>query len=431
MLVANIAKDVCMQAQELSPVTFLSLKIAGQELKNRLVLSPMCTYSATNGVADDFHLSHLARFAMGGFGLVFVEATAVTKDGRITHGDLGLWEDKQVEGLARIVKQVQSFHAKAGIQLAHAGRKSSMQRPWHGNGPLGASDLARDEQSWAIVGPSEEPLDEGWLKPHALSLDELHELVQQWKQAALRAEIAGFDVLEIHAAHGYLLHQFLSPLSNHRRDCYGGTRENRMRLTVEVAEAVRSAWPAHKPLFVRISATDAAPGGWDPDDSVALALALKRVGVDVIDCSSGGLTGAQASTGLPRGLGFQVHLARKVAQEAQIPTMTVGLIVLPEQVEDIVSSGAASLVAIGRAALHDPNWPLHARESLQESAGHDDWPIQHGWWLERRKKVLSAALASARGAGSLSTTTAQLQSCRSGDKPDLAPCTTLKQTSND
>ncbi|HSW19251.1 MAG TPA: NADH:flavin oxidoreductase/NADH oxidase [Ramlibacter sp.] len=386
------------QAQEeiRAPAIFRPLTLAGLTLRNRLVLSPMCTYCASGGMADDFHLAHLARFAMGGFGLVFVEATAVTEDGRITHGDLGLWKDEQIEGLSRIAAQVQSFGAKAGIQLAHAGRKSSMQRPWHGNGPLDATDEARGEQPWAIAGPGEEPMEAGWLKPHALSSADVKALVGRWRDAARRAHSAGFDALEIHAAHGYLLHQFLSPLCNRRSDAYGGSREGRMRFPLEVVEAVRGVWPADKPLFFRISATDAAPEGWNVEDSVALAASLRRLGVDVVDCSSGGLSAPQASTGLPRGLGFQVPLAAEIRNRAPIATMAVGLIVLPDQANAVVASNAADLVAIGRAALHNPNWPLHAREALDAAAGFGDWPLQFGWWLTRRKPVLDVAMAAPR-----------------------------------
>jgi 2,4-dienoyl-CoA reductase-like NADH-dependent reductase (Old Yellow Enzyme family) len=237
-------------------------------------------------------------------------------DGRITHGDLGIWHDGQVQGLRRMTQQIHAFGAKAGVQLAHAGRRSNLQRPWDGNGPLDERDVSRGEHAWNIVGPGDEAIDAGWLKPLPLSTAELAQLVDDWKQAAARAGRAGFDVLEIHAAHGYLLHQFLSPISNSRTDCYGGSLQNRMRLSLEVAAAIRQAWPAAKPLFFRVSATDAIEGGWSLDDTVLLAKALKQVGVDVIDCSSGGVAAPQASTGLPRGLGFQVPRARQVKQEA-------------------------------------------------------------------------------------------------------------------
>lgn len=378
-----------------APPLFSAIEIAGLTLKNRLVLSPMCTYSAHGGMVDDFHLAHMAKFAMGGFGLVVTEATAVTRDGRITHGDLGIWQDEQVPGLRRITDLIHALGAKAGIQLAHAGRKASMQRPWDGNGPLDHRDVARGERAWEIVGPSTEPMEPGWLSPRALSPPELTALVERWRLAAVRAEAAGFDVIEIHAAHGYLLHQFLSPLANSRSDHYGGTLDNRMRLSLEVAAAVRQAWPARKPLFFRVSATDAAEGGWSLEDTVVLAKALHAIGVDVVDCSSGGVAAPQASTGLPRSLGFQVPLARRVKEEACIATMAVGLIVDAHQANDIVASGAADLVAIGRAALHDPHWPLHAHEQLVPAGGYATWPQPYGWWLERRKKVLEAALSAA------------------------------------
>jgi 2,4-dienoyl-CoA reductase-like NADH-dependent reductase (Old Yellow Enzyme family) len=271
-----------------------------------------------------------------------------------------------------------------------------MQRPWHGNGPLDHRDASRGERVWDIVGPCNEPLEPGWLNPRALSTSERAELVNHWKQAAARADRAGFDVIEIHAAHGYLLHQFLSPISNSRADRYGGSLENRMRLSLEVVAAVRQAWPAGKPLFFRVSATDAIEGGWSLEDTVVLAKELKRIGVDVMDCSSGGVAAPQASTGLPRSLGFQVPLARRVKEEARVSTMAVGFIVNAAQANDVVASGAADLVAIGRAALHDPNWPLHAHEELVPEEGYDKWPQQYGWWLERRKRPLEAALAASR-----------------------------------
>lgn len=360
----------------------------GLELKNRIMLSPMCTYSAQEGMANDFHLAHIAKFAHGGFGLVFVEATAVEARGRITHGDLGVWCDEQVAPLKRLADAVRAGGAVPALQLAHAGRKACMQRPWFGNSALNAADVARGDLPWAVVGASALPMDEGWLTPHALTLQELEALVLAWAAAARRALAAGFEVVEVHCAHGYLLHQFLSPLSNHRSDAYGGDLRGRMKLPLAIAQAVREVWPADKPVFVRISATDGVDNGWSLEDSVAFARALKQIGVDAIDCSSGGITGPSTSARIPRGLGFQVPFAQTVRAQADIATVAVGLILTAPQADEVIQSGAADLVAIGREALHNPHWALHTAQHLRQDGSFGDWPQQYGWWLERRARIL-------------------------------------------
>ena len=351
----------------------------------------MCTYSAVDGMVNDFHLVHLGKFAQGGFGLVFVEATAVHPDGRITHGDVGLWDDKQIDGLKRVASFIKSCGAAPGIQLAHAGRKASTQRPWRGNGPLTQTDRDLGDEAWRVVAPSSIAMDEGWLRPDELSAEEIAQLVANWRDAAVRAVAAGFATVEIHGAHGYLLHQFLSPVSNHRTDEYGGSAENRMRFPLQVAKAVRSVWPANLPLFFRVSATDGLDGGWTIDNSVQLARQLKLLGIDVVDCSSGGVTGPSTSARLPRGLGFQVPLARQVRQEAGIPTMAVGLILDGNQANAVLQDGAADLIAIGRQALVDPNWALSAAQQLAGDELYEDWPHQYGWWLIRRARTLARA----------------------------------------
>jgi 2,4-dienoyl-CoA reductase-like NADH-dependent reductase (Old Yellow Enzyme family) len=359
----------------------------------------MCQYSAKDGLANDWHLVHLGKFAQGGAGIVFVEATAVEARGRITHGDMGIWSDAHVAPLARIAQFLTANGAVPGIQLAHAGRKASMQRPWFGNAVLNADDLARGDRPWSTVAPSAIPLDDGWIVPAALTIEDLAAVRESWRAAALRAEAAGFAILEIHCAHGYLLHEFLSPISNKRTDAYGGTREARMRFPLEVAETARAAWPSEKPLFVRVSAVDAVVGGWELEDTVAFARALKERGVDVIDCSSGGIGGAvTASANVPRGLGFQVPFAERVRREADLATMAVGLILEPDQANEIIASGQADIVAIGREVLDDPSWPHRAAETLG-AFGYEDsiWPKQYGWWLERRRR----ALEKMRQAGAL------------------------------
>jgi len=373
----------------LSPVT-----LRGVTLRNRVVISPLCQYSAADGMANDWHFAHLARFALGGAGAVFVEATAVHREGRITHGDMGLWSDAHIAPLQRIADFLRAQGAAPAIQLGHAGRKASMQRPWHGNGPLDASDRARGEEVWRIVAPSALAMDEGWLTPVELAPKEMAELRENFRRAALRAAAAGFDIVEVHGAHGYLLHSFLSPLSNRRTDAYGGDRAGRMRFPLEIAETVRAAWPKDRPVFFRTSAVDGIDGGWTLDDTVALARELKARDVDVVDCSSGGIAGSATAARIVRHPGFQVPFAERIRREAAIKTMAVGLIVEPAQAEAVLQAGQADLIAIGRQALYDPNWPLHAERALGgDTVDFERWPVQAGWWLERRERGLRALQA--------------------------------------
>jgi 2,4-dienoyl-CoA reductase-like NADH-dependent reductase (Old Yellow Enzyme family) len=349
----------------------------------------MCQYSAQEGMGNDWHFAHLAKFATGGAGLVFTEAAAIERNGRITHGDLGIWSDLHVAPLARITAFMRSQGAVPAIQLAHAGRKASMQRPWHGNGPMNDSDRARGEQVWQVVAPSAMPVDTGWLVPHELALDEIEQLKSHWKAATLRSREAGFDVVEVHGAHGYLLHEFLSPLSNKRTDAYGGSFAARMRFPLEVARIVRDNWPQDKPVFFRVSSTDGIEGGWTIEDTAALAKELKAIGIDVIDCSSGGIAGSATAARIKRTLGFQVPFAARIKAEAGIPTMAVGLILEPHQAEDILQAGQADLIAIGRQALFNPNWALHAQIALDADPEFASWPVQYGWWLDKRQRSLS------------------------------------------
>lgn len=371
------------------PLLFTPLELRGVTLKNRIVISPMCQYSAHDGFANDWHLVHLGKFAAGGAGLVFAEASAVEARGRITHGDLGIWSDDHIAPLLRITQFIKSQGAVPAMQLAHAGRKAAMQRPWHGNGPLDDSDRARGEDVWEIVAPSDIPMDKGWLVPHELTLEEIGELQQAWRQAAIRAQKAGFDVLELHSAHGYLGHEFLSPLSNRRTDRYGGDLNGRMRFTLELAEILRSVWPDDKPLFVRVSSVDGVEGGWSLDDTAALAKALKACGVDVIDCSSGGLLGSATAARIKRAPGFQVPFAQRVRHESKIKTMAVGLLIDPEHAEKILENGHADLIAIGREALYNPNWALHAQIALDCVGNFESWPVQYGWWLDKRQQMFA------------------------------------------
>lgn len=336
---------------------FTPLKIRDVVLPNRIVVSPMCQYSAENGFTNSWHLVHLGSRAIGGAGLVIVEATAVEERGRITPQDLGIWEDEHVEGLSSVTHFIKKHSASIpGIQLAHAGRKASTDAPWRGGSPL-----EEEEGAWQPVAPSPIPFAEGHPKPAELSEAELNNVVHAFKIAAQRSLDAGFEVVEIHGAHGYLLHEFLSPLSNRRTDRYGGSWENRTRLVVEVVNAVRSVWPERLPLFLRISATDWAENGWDPDQSVELARLVHPLGVDLIDCSSGALI---PNVKIPVKPGFQVPFAERIRTEAGILTGAVGLITEPQQADDIVQAGQADLVLLARELLRDPYWPLHAAEVL-------------------------------------------------------------------
>jgi 2,4-dienoyl-CoA reductase-like NADH-dependent reductase (Old Yellow Enzyme family) len=375
----------------MNPLLFAPITLRSVTARNRAVISPMCTYSAADGMAQDWHLAHLGKFALGGAGIVFVEATAVEARGRITHGCLGIWSDAHARALGRIAPFLKAHGALPAIQLAHAGRKASMQRPWFGNGPLGPADAARGERPWPIVGPTAEPAAAGWLAPHAMTRADIDEVVGAFAAAARRAHAAGFDIVELHGAHGYLIHSFLSPLSNSRSDGYGGELGGHMRLALEVVDAVRAAWPADKPLFFRISSVDGVGGpGWKIEDSIELARALKAHGVDVIDCSSGGISGPVTSAMVPRELGFQVPYAAAVRREAGIATQAVGLILDGPQAEAILQSGAADLVAVAREALVDPFWAHHAARALGVDADFGGWPEQYGWWLKRRAKLLAA-----------------------------------------
>lgn len=371
---------------------FSPLTLRGVTLRNRIAVSPMCQYSAGDGFANDWHLVHLGKFAQGGAGLVFTEATAVTPTGRITHGDLGIWSDEHAAALSRITGFLRAHGSASAIQLGHAGRKASMQRPWEGNAALTETEFAAGDTPWPTVAPSALPVAEGWLVPREMTADDIAQTVADFAAAARRANWCGFDVAEIHAAHGYLLASFLSPVSNKRTDDYGGSRENRARALFETVEAVRAVWPDDKPLFVRISSVDgsgaSAPEGWDMDDSVWLAGELKMRGVDVIDCSSGGVSGAATAGRTAPPPGFQVPYAARIRAEIEIATQAVGLICEPEQANAIVTESKADIVALGREMLTDPNWPLHAADTLGADTGFETWPKQYGWWLDKRRKLV-------------------------------------------
>ena len=365
------------------PLLFTPLTIRGITLPNRTVVAPMVQYRARDGIPGDFHLVHLGKFALGRFGIVMTEATAVEPRGRVTHACPGMWSDEQGTAWGRIVDYIHAEGSVAAMQLAHAGRKGATHRAQENTRPYDAAD------AWPVVGPTTEPTSAGHHVPHALTAAEIADIVRSYVEATRRTEAAGFDIVEIHGAHGYLLASFLSPISNTRNDEYGGDRAGRMRFPLEVTRAVRSVWPSHKPLFFRVSALDGADG-WKLDDTVALALELKALGVDVVDCSSGGLTGTATAAPIPRHPGFQVPFAAAV-RKAGVPSMAVGLILDGHQAEKILQDGDADLIAIGRQALYDPFWALHAAEALGCDPGFALWPDEYGWWLAKRSQSLVRA----------------------------------------
>ncbi len=363
--------------REVPEIDLLSpLTLRGVTFRNRIAMSPMCQYSAQEGMANDWHLVHLGSRATGGVGLVMVEATAVTKQGRISPGDMGIWSDEHEPPLARIARFVQGQGAVPGIQLAHAGRKGSCDVPWRG----GESLKSAEDGGWPVVGPSPIAFEEGDPVPQELDEAGINHIVDAFEMGARRAQAAGFKVIEIHSAHGYLLHEFLSPLSNRRRDQYGGSLKNRLRFLLRIAERLRSVLAEELPLFVRVSATDWVDGGWDIEQTVEAARQLKELGVDLIDVSSGG---AVPTARIPVGKGYQVPFARRIREEAGIRTGAVGMISEPEEANQIITSGDANIVFIGRELLREPYWALKAQQTL---GGESAWPTQYGYAVRRHAK---------------------------------------------
>jgi 2,4-dienoyl-CoA reductase-like NADH-dependent reductase (Old Yellow Enzyme family) len=350
-----------MQSKLFEPVQFRDLKI-----RNRVFVSPMCQYSSDDGLPTDWHMVHLGSRAVGGAGLVMVEATGVSREGRISPFDSGIWSDAHTTAFARITKFIKDHGAAPAVQLAHAGRKASTDAPWRG-GKL----VAPDQGGWEPVAPSAIAFSDQYAKPREMTDSDIDRTIFDFAAAAKRALAAGFEVVEVHGAHGYLLHEFLSPLSNQRTDSFGGSLENRMRFPLQVVSEVREVWPSHLPVFVRISATDWAEGGWDLPQSVAFAKACKAFGVDLIDCSSGGLTPSQK---IPLGPMYQTPFAEAIRRDVQIATGAVGLITTAAEAEEIVASGKADVVLLARAMLRDPYWPLHAAKELGADV---KWPEQY------------------------------------------------------
>jgi len=372
---------------------FSSLKIRDVTIPNRIVVSPLCMYSAIDGLAQPFHFAHLSTFARGKAGLVFTEATAVVPEGRITPQCLGIWSNEHVAAIKPIVNFMNSMGVIAGIQLAHAGRKASTAAPFNGAKPLPSDD----PDAWPVVGPSPIAVGAGFPAPSELSINDIRQLVIDFTLAAKRSIDCGFKIIELHGAHGYLMHSFLSPVANKRTDEYGGDLAGRMRFPLEVARSVREAIGDAFPLFFRISAVDRVDGGWTMDDSVVFSKLLGEAGIDVVDCSSGGIQGAPSfratNEGQPlqqssaRPAGFQVPYAQRIKEETSLKSMAVGVIIEPDQAEAIIDNGQADLVALGREIMYDPFWPLHAAQALNADDDFDLWPKQYKWAVDRREQI--------------------------------------------
>lgn len=383
-----------MDTRELGePLLFTPITFKGVIARNRVMVSPMCQYSSVDGAPTDFHLVHLGQFALGGAGIVFCEETSVQEIGRKTHHCAGLYTPGHACAYRRINAFLHAQGAVTGIQLGHAGGKASSRGPWDAFHPLSAEDATKGERNWTTVSSSPISLHPKRPAPVALDETDIGRLVEAWRHAALLAADADYDIVEVHAAHGYLLHQFLSPLINQRRDGYGGCLEGRMRLCLEVVEAVRAAWPADKPVFVRLSAADGEGSGWEMEDTLVLADALKQRGVDCITPSSGGIKGPTAVSVVPRLPGYHVAYARRIRHEVGIPTIAVGLITEAEHAEHILESGAADVVALARELLWNPYWPVHAAKALGSESFLRLIPSGYAWWLERREQIREATRA--------------------------------------
>ena len=369
------------------PKLFTKLKLRSLELKNRIVVSPMCQYMAIDGHVQDWHMGHHARFAFGGPALSFVEATGVTPEGRITHGCTGIWDDSHVVGYRKIVELYKSQGIAVGIQIGHAGRRASAVRPWDGAQPI--PEDAIEEPAWERIGPSPIAEQDGYPPPRGMTHQDITELVEAFASATQRALDAGFDTVEIHGAHGYLLHSFFSPISNLRNDQYGGDLRRRMTLPLMITEAVRAIWPDDMPVFFRVSAVDNVPGGITIDDTVVLSKELNAHGIDVIDCSSGGMLGPATLSRAKLERGYQVPYAEKIKLDANVNTMAVGLIIEPEQAETILDNGQADLIALAREMMSDSNWAYHAALRLGHESPHDVLPPSYAFHLERRAENLN------------------------------------------
>ncbi|MBC7781641.1 MAG: NADH:flavin oxidoreductase/NADH oxidase [Proteobacteria bacterium] len=368
-------------------ILFAPLRLRGVVTRNRTVVSPMCQYSSIDGGPSDWHLVHLGKFALGGAGIVFTEETAVEARGRKTHACAGIYDDRHHPVYRRITDFLRAHGSVPAIQLGHSGRKAASGPPWTLFQPLTELDAQRGLPPWQPVGPSPIPHRAEAQTPRAMDRAEMNAVLAAWREATRRALDCGFDIIEVHGAHGYLIHQFLSPLANHRTDAYGGSLENRMRFPLEIVDSVRALWPDDRPLFFRVSALDGDGGVWDLDDTVALARALHAHGIDVVTCSSGGINGPLNMAIVPRTPGYQVSYAARVRRDAGVLSCAVGLITEPEQAEAVLRAGDADLIALARELLYNPNWPVHAARALGEPDYLDLLPPDYAWWLKRREQV--------------------------------------------
>ena len=388
-----------MSATPKAPLLFTPVTLGRLTARNRVVVSPMCQYSSEEGGPTDYHLVHLGQFAMGGAGIVFCEETSVEERGRKSHHCAGIYRDGHVPGYRRINDFIRSHGALPAIQLGHGGRKGSGCAPWEGYRPLTAEDAKHGHAPWQTVSASEVPASEQAPVPHALDRNEIGEVVGHWREAASRAVDAGYDIIEVHAAHGYLIHQFLSPLANRRTDAYGGDLEGRMRLCLEIVEAVRSVWPVDRPVFMRVSAVDGANGAWNADDTVALSRAAKERGVAVVTTSSGGIAGPGTATPVPRFPGYHVPYSERVRRDTGVMTIAVGLITEARHAEDILQRGQADFIALARELLWNPHWPAHAARELGVPDYLDLLPRSYAWWLKRREDIRRVTAESEKAGG--------------------------------
>ncbi|MBE9606081.1 NADH:flavin oxidoreductase/NADH oxidase [Acetobacteraceae bacterium H6797] len=369
------------------PLLFTPMTIRGLTLRNRVVVSPMSQYSSIDGAPTDWHLVHLGKFAMGGAGVVFCEETSVSERSRKTYDCPGIYTDAQAKAWRRVTNFIRGQGAAAAIQLGHAGRKVATRAPWDGFAPLGEADAANGRAPWAGIAPSPIPFKEGAMVPKEMDQDDIRYVIQAHVEAAKRSLDAGFDICEIHGAHGYIIQQFLSPITNKRTDGYGGDIQGRMRFGLELIEAVREAWPADRPLFYRASCVDGRGGIWSLEDTIQLAGELKARGVDVIDCSSGGIEGPLTLHVVPRVPGYHVPFADRIKREAGIATMAVGLITEAHQAEGYLQAGNCDLVALAREMMWDPNWAVHAAAALGVPEPHKLLPRPYAWWLSKREET--------------------------------------------
>src|SRR5688572_4375302 len=377
-----------------SPLLFTPIALRGLTARNRVVVSPMCQYASEHGGPTDYHLVHLGQFAMGGAGIVFCEETTVEARGRKSYHCAGIYDDSHVPQYRRINDFLRSHGAIPAMQLGHSGRKGSGCEPWRDYRPLTEEDAKRGNPPWQIVSSSAIAASDTAQVPHALERDEIRDVITHWREAAQRSLDAGYDIVEVHAAHGYLIHQFLSPLANKRTDAYGGDLQGRMRLCLEVVETVRDVWPQDRPVFMRVSAVDGLNSRWSVDDTVELVRAAKERGVDVVTTSSGGIHGPGTATLTPRKPGYHVPYAERVRKDAGVKTVAVGLITEPRHAEDILQRGQADMIALARELLWNPHWPAHAAKELGVANYLDLLPIGYSWWLRRREDIRAISTTS-------------------------------------